>query len=127
MSPAALLYLVPVVLLWASTPLLVVELSRGLPAPQINFLTGACAVAALALIVTATGRWPVLRRHSARDFGRMALLGLVGIFPYTALYYLAISLAPTAAGEVNIVNYLWPIWIVILSSLLLRDRDERVS
>ena len=52
----------------------------------------------------------------------MLLLGAACIFPYIALYYLAFSLAPSAAGEVNIINYLWPIWVLVLSGPLLKER-----
>jgi len=45
------------------------------------------------------------------------LVGLGGIFGYHALLFAAFSLAP--AVEVNILNYLWPLLIVVLSPLVL--------
>jgi len=116
-----LLLLLPVVLLWAATPLLVSELAAELPVLQINFLATACSLAVLAAVALVSGRWRSLRRDSGAAIWRLLLLGLVGIFPYTMLYYLALTLAPQAAGSVNIANYLWPIWIVILSLPLLRE------
>ncbi len=44
-------------------------------------------------------------------------VGLGGIFGYHALLFAAFSLAP--AVEVNILNYLWPLLIVVLSPLVL--------
>jgi drug/metabolite transporter (DMT)-like permease len=55
-------------------------------------------------------RWP----------GRVWLLGIGGLFGYHALYFGALQLAPPA--EANLVNYLWPLLIVLLSSLLPGER-----
>jgi drug/metabolite transporter (DMT)-like permease len=46
-------------------------------------------------------------------------LGLAGIFGYHALFFLALRHAPTV--EVNLLQYLWPLLIVILSPLYLRS------
>ena len=43
-------------------------------------------------------------------------LGVGGLFGYHALFFLALRLAPPA--EAQLVNYLWPILIVLLSALL---------
>jgi len=46
------------------------------------------------------------------------LIGVCGIFGYHALLFAAFRLAP--AVEVNLINYLWPLLIVLLSPLFLR-------
>jgi drug/metabolite transporter (DMT)-like permease len=43
-------------------------------------------------------------------------LGVGGLFGYHALFFLALRLAPPA--EAQLVNYLWPVLIVLLSALL---------
>jgi drug/metabolite transporter (DMT)-like permease len=48
------------------------------------------------------------------------LLGVGGLFGYHALYFLALRLAPPA--EAQLVNYLWPLLIVVFSALILRER-----
>jgi len=48
---------------------------------------------------------------------RTLLVGVAGIGGYHALYFTAFRLAP--AVEVNLINYLWPLLIVVLSALLL--------
>ncbi|HSV56837.1 MAG TPA: EamA family transporter [Magnetospirillaceae bacterium] len=48
---------------------------------------------------------------------RTLAVGSGGIFGYHALLFLAFSLAP--AVEVNLINYLWPLLIVLLSPLFL--------
>jgi drug/metabolite transporter (DMT)-like permease len=43
-------------------------------------------------------------------------LGLAGLFGYHALYFAALRLAPPA--EAGLINYLWPLLIVLFSALL---------
>jgi drug/metabolite transporter (DMT)-like permease len=43
-------------------------------------------------------------------------LGVSGLFGYHALYFLALRLAPPA--EAGLINYLWPLLIVLFSALL---------
>jgi drug/metabolite transporter (DMT)-like permease len=47
-------------------------------------------------------------------------LGVGGLFGYHALYFLALRLAPPA--EAQLVSYLWPVLIVLLSALLPGER-----
>ena len=47
-------------------------------------------------------------------------VGIGGLFGYHALYFLALRLAPPA--EAGLLNYLWPLLIVLLSSLLPGER-----
>ena len=48
------------------------------------------------------------------------LLGVGGLFGYHALYFAALQLAPPA--EANLVNYLWPLLIVLLAAPLAGER-----
>ena len=47
-------------------------------------------------------------------------LGVGGLFGYHALYFSALRLAPPA--EASLINYLWPLLIVLLSALLPNER-----
>jgi drug/metabolite transporter (DMT)-like permease len=51
---------------------------------------------------------------------RVWLLGVGGLFGYHALYFASLQLAPPA--EANLVNYLWPLLIVLLSAPLAGER-----
>jgi drug/metabolite transporter (DMT)-like permease len=51
---------------------------------------------------------------------RAWLLGVGGLFGYHALYFAALQLAPPA--EANLVNYLWPLLIVLLSAPLAGEK-----
>ncbi|MGE3149288.1 MAG: DMT family transporter, partial [Pseudorhodoplanes sp.] len=48
------------------------------------------------------------------------LLGIGGLFGYHARYFAAVRLAP--AAEATLINYLWPLLIVLFSSLILHER-----
>jgi drug/metabolite transporter (DMT)-like permease len=48
------------------------------------------------------------------------VVGVGGLFGYHALYFLALRFAPPA--EAGLVNYLWPLLIVLFSSLLPGER-----
>lgn len=50
------------------------------------------------------------------------LVGVGGLFGYHALYFLALRFAPPA--EAGLLNYLWPLLIVLFSALL---PDERLA
>lgn len=110
-------------------------------------LVGASALAlwaSLAVLTTATGAMPPFL-IVALSFGLAALVGLAvqlargldplarlrqpagawalsvgGLFGYHALYFLALKTAP--AVEANLVNYLWPLLIVLFSALLPGER-----
>jgi drug/metabolite transporter (DMT)-like permease len=47
-------------------------------------------------------------------------LGIFGLFGYHALYFMALRLAPPA--ESGLINYLWPLLIVLFSSFLPGER-----
>jgi drug/metabolite transporter (DMT)-like permease len=66
--------------------------------------------------------WRALMRWPAPVW----LLGVCGLFGYHALYFAALQLAPPA--EANLINYLWPLLIVLLSApLAARDERERLG
>lgn len=54
--------------------------------------------------------------RALRQPWRAAMVGIGGLFGYHALYFVALRLAPPA--EAGLLNYLWPLLIVLLSSLL---------
>ena len=56
---------------------------------------------------------------------RVWALGASGLFGYHALYFAALKLAPPA--EAGLVNYLWPLLIVLFSGLLPGERLRGVQ
>lgn len=100
------------ILLW-STLALLTTLSGAVPPFQLVAMAFALA-ASLAL-----GKWlvrgePLLAR--LRWPASVWLVGVGGLFGYHALYFLALRQAP--AVEASLINYLWPLLIVLFSALL---------
>jgi drug/metabolite transporter (DMT)-like permease len=56
------------------------------------------------------------RARTAWPGWRIALLGVYGIWGYHTLLVAALHMAPQI--EANILNYAWPLWIVLLGALL---------
>ncbi len=99
-------------LLWSTLAPLTV-LAAGIPPFQLvamSFAAGA-AVGMLYLMMR-----PQARADLRRVTLPASLLGLGGLLGYHFFYFLAFALAPPL--EVNLVNYLWPLLIVLLSALL---------
>lgn len=101
----AKLYALAAVALWASLATLGVSL-RHLP-PFL--LTG------LALLIGSALAWPsaLIDHRQWRIAPRTLMLGVGTLFGYHFFLFIGLRLAP--AVEVNLVNYLWPLLIVVLS------------
>ncbi len=103
------------IVMWSLLAMLTVATGR-IPAFQlaaITFAIGGC-------IGSLTWLW---RPGAARGLRQPALAWLVGVgglFGYHALYFLALRFAPPA--QAGLLNYLWPLLIVVLSALLPGER-----
>lgn len=122
------------------------ELAGGNPRRRAATLMGFGAVALwalLALLTAATGRVPPFQllamtfaiggvlgavswafrpgaERALRQPVRVWAVGIGGLFGYHALYFAALKLAPPA--ESGLINYLWPLLIVLFSALLPGER-----
>lgn len=96
--------------LWAFLALLS-RMAAGIPPLQITAMGFAVGGAVGLAVVAATGRLAALRQPPLAW-----LHGVGGLFGYHALYFIALALAP--AVEANLINYLWPLLIVLLSAPL---------
>ena len=99
------LYALGAIALWATLASLGVALRHVPP----FLLTG------LALVIGSVPAWPLLR-HWRVPASTLAL-GVYGLFGYHFLLFIALRTAPPV--EANLVNYLWPLFIVVLSPLFL--------
>ena len=68
------------------------------------------------LVITASGRG---LRSAFASQPTAWILGIGGLFGYHALYFTALQLAPPV--EANLINYLWPLLIVLLAGVLTEE------
>ena len=103
------LYALGAIALWASLASLGVSLTHVPP----FLLTG------IALIIGSVPSWPFVLRDPSqwRVPGRTLAMGVYGLFAYHFLLFIALRNAPPV--EANLVNYLWPLFIVVLSPVVL--------
>ncbi|MBS0541287.1 MAG: DMT family transporter, partial [Proteobacteria bacterium] len=91
------------------------------PVPPFQMVAMTFAVGAALGIVRARRRgvaWRALMRWPLPVWA----LGVGGLFGYHALYFAALQLAPPA--EANLVNYLWPLLIVLLSAPFAAKKEQ---
>ena len=116
MTPrAATLIGLSAILMWSLLAVLTVATGR-IPAFQLLALT--FAIGALITSASWIGRPGAIR--ALRQPPLVWAVGVGGLFGYHALYFVALRLAPPA--EAGLLNYLWPLLIVLLSSLLPGER-----
>ncbi|MEP6969689.1 MAG: putative PEP-binding protein [Betaproteobacteria bacterium] len=108
-SRAATLYALGAIASWALLAALGVALQHVPP----FLLTGA------ALVLGSVPTWPLVARrpHLWKIPLSTLALGVVGLFGFHFLLFLALRTAPPV--QANLVNYLWPLFIVVLAPVLL--------
>jgi drug/metabolite transporter (DMT)-like permease len=56
---------------------------------------------------------------------RVKLAGFFGVALYTVMLAAAFGMAdPGDLGQINLIHYLWPIWMVVLGIVLLKDKPK---
>lgn len=104
--------------LWSTSSLLT-SLLGGIPPFQLVASTFGLAFLIGTLAGLLRGRDVV---GALRQPWRVWLVGVAGLFGYHFFYFLAFGIAGDATVEVNLLNYLWPLFIVLFSTLLPGER-----
>jgi drug/metabolite transporter (DMT)-like permease len=104
------------VLLWGTLAPLAVA-AKAVPPFQMTATAFGFAFVFQIVLWLARGQSP---RERLRLPAAAWLHGVYGLFGYHALYFFAFRRAP--AVEVNLINYLWPLLIVLFSALLPGER-----
>ena len=103
------------ILMWSLLAALTVATGK-IPAFQLAAMT--FAIGALTGFLTWIGRPDAI--GALRQQPLAWIVGVGGLFGYHALYFLALRFAPPA--EAGLLNYLWPLLIVLFSALLPGER-----
>ncbi len=98
------------VMLWSS----LATLATSIPQIPPLLMTGVGLVVGSALSLPLSG----FRFSEIKVSWKQLLLGVYGLFGYHAALFLALQTAPKV--QANLVNYLWPLLIVLLSPLYIK-------
>ncbi|MGC2777557.1 MAG: EamA family transporter [Bradyrhizobium sp.] len=116
MSPrTATLIGLTAILMWSLLSVMTVA-TGTIPAFQLAAMT--FAIGGAVGLLTWIGRPEALK--ALRQPARAWAVGVGGLFGYHALYFLALRFAPPA--EAGLLNYLWPLLIVLFSAFLPNER-----
>lgn len=115
-EPAAFGWAAVAIVLWGTLAAAVgdaLDTVRGTTVVLWSFLVAA-ATLVLAEVVAGRGL------SALRAPPRVVLTGLLGIFGYHALFFLALERAPIV--QANLLNYLWPLLMVVLAPWIVGER-----
>ena len=114
------IYAVVTVLIWSTMAAVVKKMLNDIPSMEALSVSSFFAFLFLLLCNLKTGTIREMKKYSAKDYAVMTGLGFVGLFLYSALYYY--GLAKLTSQEACILNYLWPIMLVVFSCILLKEK-----
>jgi len=107
-------------ILWASTAAVSKLLLVHLDNLQVLFFSTLFASISLSVISFAQGKFVVVKTYTLKDYAVFALMGFIGVFLYR--FFLQAALLRMPAQEAFIVNYTWPIMVVIFAWIILKER-----
>lgn len=116
----AYIYVLLAALFWGSTAAVGKLLLTGLSNFQLLFLANFFAFIGLFIIVTIQGKLKVIKSYQKKDYLSFAWLGFLGVFLYYFFIFGALELLP--AQEAFIINYLWPIMVMVFAVLILKEK-----
>lgn len=114
------LYAVITVLIWATLATVAKTVLSDIPNFQVLTVSSVLAFVFLLIVNIINGSIKLMKTYRARDYLMIAGLGFVGLFLYSALYYYGI--ARLGSQEACILNYLWPMMIVIFACIILKEK-----
>ena len=108
------------VLIWSTLAAMVKVLLGDMPNLQMLAISSVFAFAFLLILNLANGSVKIMKQYGVKDYAKMAGFGFLGLFIYSALYYYGIG--QLTSQQACILNYLWPIMLVIFSCIILREK-----
>ena len=114
-----IVYALLTVFLWATMAPAVKLMQDSVPTTEVLFIAGVFSVVFLLGRLIANGKVKEYRTFGARNYKAVLGLGFLGFFVYEFLYYFGI--AQLTASTACILNYLWPVMLVLFSCLILKE------
>ena len=108
------------VLIWSTLAATAKLVLNNIPNLQALGISSVFSFVFLLILNICTGQIKEMKKYTLKQDGIMAGLGFIGLFLYSALYYYGI--ANLSSQEACILNYLWPIMLVIFSCIILKEK-----
>lgn len=113
-------YLILCILFWASIPVVSKKILVELNNLQMLFYSTIFSFIVLGVILLVQKKHKIMKEYFAKDYLNMAFLGFLGTYLYYVLLYGALAL--TTAQEGFILAYTWPILVLILAFVILKEK-----
>jgi len=114
------IYLALCIIFWASIPVASKKILVELNSLEMLFYTTIFSFIVLGFILLIQKKHKMMKKYSGRDYLNMAFLGFLGTYLYYVLLYGAFEL--TTAQEGFILAYTWPILVLLLSFVILKEQ-----
>lgn len=114
------LYVLLCVVLWALIPVVARVGQASLNNHQFLFWSSLISFLALLASVIFMGNLGVFKKNTLKDWLCLSVLGFLGTYLYYLFLYLGYSKA--SGMEVLVIQYTWPLLIVIFSIAILKER-----
>ena len=114
------LYASITVLIWATLATVVKIILYDIPNFEVLTISSVFAFVFLLIMNIINGSVKELKHYRLKNYLMMSGLGFLGLFLYSALYYYGIS--ALSSQEACILNYLWPLMIVVFACILLKEK-----
>lgn len=108
------------IFLWGTSAAVGKLLLTDLDNLQVLLVSSLLALVSLFVISLFTKKLEVIKKYKRRDYLIFAGMGGVGVFLYYYFFYGALALMP--AQDAFVINYLWPIMVVLFSIILLKEK-----
>lgn len=119
----AYVYVVFAALLWGSTAAVAKLLLIGLDNLQVLFFSNLFSFLGLFFIVLFQKKKAIIQTYTKHDYFTFVWMGFLGTFLYNFFLFKGLDLLP--AQEAFIINYLWPVMVIIFAALILKEKITR--
>lgn len=114
------IYALATVLIWSTMAAAVKKMLLDIPNLEALSISSYFAFLFLLILNIKNGIVREMKTYSMKAYGIMSGLGFIGLFLYSALYYYGI--AQLTSQEACILNYLWPMMLVLFSCIILKEK-----
>lgn len=108
------------IILWASIPVTTKKMLVELDSLQVLFFSTILSTLVLGMLLIVQKKTSDLKNYNKSQYSTMFFLGFIGNYLYYVFLYGALS--KTTASEGFILAYTWPIMVLVLSFIILKDK-----